>query len=55
VLVDPDLRFAEAELQPRLLFEDRDIWETVRKLKAQIGSIDPGDRKYAVASVSIDP
>jgi len=47
VLVDPDLRFAEAELQPRLLFEDRDIWETVRKLKAQIGSIDPGDRMYA--------
>ncbi len=49
VLVDPDLRFAEAELQPRLLFEDRDIWETVRKLKAQIGSIDPGDRMYADA------
>ena len=49
VLVDPDLRFAAAELQPRLLFEDRDIWETVRKLKAQIGSIDPGDRMYADA------
>src|ERR1700745_2439499 len=43
VLVDPDLRFAEAELQPRLLFEDRAIWETVLKLKAQIGSDDPAD------------
>lgn len=47
VLVDPDLRFAEAELQPRLLFEDRAIWETVLKLKAQIGSDDPTDRMYA--------
>jgi AraC family transcriptional regulator len=55
VPVDPDLGFADAELQPRLLFEDERLWETVRKLKAQIGSIDPGDRKYAVASVSIDP
>jgi hypothetical protein len=47
VLVDPDLRFAEVELQPRLLFEDRAIWETVLKLKAQIGSDDPTDRMYA--------
>jgi hypothetical protein len=37
VLVDPDLRFAEADLQPRLLFEDSGIWETVLKLKALIG------------------
>src|SRR5215467_2766812 len=48
-LVDPDLRFAEVELQPRLLFEDPAIWETVRKLKAQIGSTDPTDRMYADA------
>jgi len=47
VLVDPDLRFAEAELRPRLLFEDPAIWETVLKLKAQIGSTDPTDRMYA--------
>jgi AraC family transcriptional regulator len=49
VPVDPDLRFAEAELQPRLLFEDSGLWETVVKLKAQIGSADPGDRLYAEA------
>jgi len=48
-LVDPDLRFAEVELQPRLLFEDPAIWETVLKLKAQIGSTDPSDRMYADA------
>jgi len=47
VLVDPDFRFAETELRPRLLFEDRAIWQTVLKLKAQIGSTDPTDRMYA--------
>src|SRR5262249_49762896 len=49
VPVDPDFRFAEAELQPRLLFEDAGLWETVRKLKAQIGSADPAARLYAEA------
>jgi AraC family transcriptional regulator len=49
VLANPDLRFAEADLQPGLLFEDSALWETVRKLKAQIGSADPGDRMYADA------
>jgi AraC family transcriptional regulator len=49
VLVDPDLRFAEADLQPRLLFEDGGLWETVLKLKAQIGSADPSDRIYGDA------
>jgi AraC family transcriptional regulator len=49
VPVDPDLGFAEADLQPRLLFEDSGLWETVLKLKAQIGSADPGDRMYAEA------
>jgi AraC family transcriptional regulator len=49
VLVDPDLRFAEADLQPRLLFEDGGIWETVLKLKALIGSADPSDRMYGDA------
>lgn len=49
VLVDPELRFAEAELRPGLLFEDTGLWETVLKLKAQIGSADPGDRMYADA------
>jgi AraC family transcriptional regulator len=49
VPVDPDIRFAEAELQPRLLFEDAGLWETIRKLKAQIGSADPAARLYAEA------
>src|SRR5262244_4571875 len=49
VPVDPDFRFAEAELQPRLLFEDAGLWETVRKLKAQIGSGDPAARLHAEA------
>jgi AraC family transcriptional regulator len=49
VLVDPDLRFPEADLQPGLLFEDSAIWETVCKLKAQIGSVESVDRMYADA------
>ena len=49
VLVDPNLRFSEAELRPGLLFENNALWETVRKLKAQIGSVDSGDRMYADA------
>src|SRR6266480_3055540 len=40
---------AEADLQPRLLFEDGGLWETILKLKARIGSTDPGDRMYADA------
>jgi len=46
---DPDLRFAEAELEPRLLFEDAGLWDTVAKLKALIGSSDPSDSMYADA------
>ena len=49
VPVDPDLGFAEADLQPRLLFEDSSLWQTVLKLKAQIGSGDPSDHMYAEA------
>jgi AraC family transcriptional regulator len=49
VPVDPDLGFAEAELEPRMLFEHSEIWETVLKLKAQMGSANPSDRMYAEA------
>lgn len=49
VLVDPELRFAEADLQPRLLFEDGSLWQTAMKLKAQINSTDPSSRMYAEA------
>lgn len=49
VVVDPDLRFDEAELKPGLLFENEAIWQTVFKLKGQIGRVDPADRMYADA------
>jgi len=49
VAVDPELGFADTELEPRLLFEDSSLWGTVLKLKALIGSADPGDRMYAEA------
>jgi AraC family transcriptional regulator len=49
VPVDPDLGFAEADLEPRLLFEEDGLWQTVSKLKALIGSADPADRLYAEA------
>jgi AraC family transcriptional regulator len=40
---------AMTDLRPRLFFDDDGIWQTVRKLKAQIGSTDTGDRLYAEA------
>jgi AraC family transcriptional regulator len=49
VPADPDLGFAEADLRPRLLFEDSGIWQTILKLKAQISSANPSDRLYAEA------
>jgi len=47
--IDPDLRFAETELRPRLFFEDGGLWQTVLKLKALIGTVDASDRMYAEA------
>ena len=49
VVVDPDLRFDEADLKPGLLFENEALWQTVLKLKGQIGSGDSADRMYADA------
>lgn len=49
VPVDPGLGFAEADLEPRLLFEDESLWQTVSKLRALIGNVDPADRLYAEA------
>ena len=34
---------------PRLFFFDQAIWETALKLKAEVGSSDPGSRQYAEA------
>jgi len=36
VPVDPDLGFAEADLQPRLLFEDSSLWQTVLKQQRRV-------------------
>jgi AraC family transcriptional regulator len=48
-LVDPELRFAEIEFKPRLFFFDRDLWETVMKLKAQVENGGAGGRQYIEA------
>src|SRR5260221_6873531 len=44
--VDHELNFAETEFKPRLFFFDRDLWESVRKLKAQAERSDPDERQY---------
>jgi AraC family transcriptional regulator len=48
-LIDPELRFAETEFRPQLFFFDRDLWETVMKLKTQVESAGAGGRQYVEA------
>jgi AraC family transcriptional regulator len=38
-----------AAISPRLFFFDQAVWETALKLKAEVGSSDPGSRRYAEA------
>jgi AraC family transcriptional regulator len=47
--VDAGRGVAAPEVRPRLFFDDDGIWQTVLKLKAQIGTADAGDRLYAEA------
>jgi AraC family transcriptional regulator len=53
--IDPDTLMVDAgrhgttDLRPRLFFDDKSIWQTVLKLKAQIGSADAGGCLYAEA------
>jgi AraC family transcriptional regulator len=52
--IDPSLLMVDAgavagDLRPRLFFDDESIWQTVLKLKAQIGSPQARDRLYAEA------
>jgi AraC family transcriptional regulator len=54
--IDPDMLMPDAgrglaaiDVRPRLFFDDGCIWQTVRKLKAQIGSGEAADRLYAEA------
>jgi AraC family transcriptional regulator len=47
-LLDPELRFAETQFQPRLFFHDRDLWALAAKLKAQADQPEsPGGQQYA--------
>src|SRR5215813_2642664 len=48
-LLQNDLRFAEIQFRPRLLFFDRDLWDTATKLMAQVGSTDQRQTAYAEA------
>ena len=54
--IDPGLLMRDAgrgiaaiDVRPRLFFDDESIWQTVLKLKAQIGREEAGDRLYAEA------
>jgi AraC family transcriptional regulator len=49
VSVDPDCHFDEADLQARMLFEDSGLWQTIAKLRGQIGSDGPSGALYAEA------
>jgi AraC family transcriptional regulator len=48
-LIDPELRFSELELAPRLFFEDAALWATADKLTQEIERSDKADRYYAEA------
>lgn len=48
-LVSPELRFGEADFEPRLFFENAGLWDTARKLSALAESSDPADTPYAEA------
>src|SRR6266436_1035718 len=48
-LSDPESGNACRAIRPRLFFFDQAIWDTVLKLKAEVGNTDPGSRQYAEA------
>jgi AraC family transcriptional regulator len=48
-LLQTDLRFAEIQFRPRLLFFDDDLWDTAVKLRAQVRSSDQRQTAYAEA------
>jgi AraC family transcriptional regulator len=48
-LLDSVSGFAETEFKPRLFFFDREIWETIRKLKGQVENPHLARRAYAEA------
>lgn len=48
-LLDPDFRFSKINFEPRLFFDDSDLWETAMKLKAQAEVSGSGNLLYAEA------
>lgn len=49
LMVDAGRGAATTDIRPRLFFDDDSIWQTVLKLKSQIGSADASGRLYAEA------
>jgi AraC family transcriptional regulator len=45
--------FDAVDFEPRLLFTDADLWETTRKLSAQIEGGDPGGDLYGQALIAV--
>jgi AraC family transcriptional regulator len=48
-LFDPGSGITCSAISPRLFFFDQAIWDTARKLRAEVGSSDPSSRQYAEA------
>jgi len=48
-LFDPETGITCPAISPRLFFFDQAVWNTALKLKAEVGSCDPGSRQYAEA------
>jgi AraC family transcriptional regulator len=47
--LDPASGVTFPKISPRLFFFDQAVWDTALKLKAEVGSSDPGSRLYAQA------
>ena len=45
-LFNPDSEIVRPTMSPRLFFFDQAVWDTARKLKAEVGNSDPGSRQY---------
>src|SRR5713101_1604298 len=48
-LFGPESGITCPKISPRLFFFDQAVWDTALKLKAEVGSSDPGSRQYAEA------
>jgi AraC family transcriptional regulator len=47
--LDPELRFSEVAMRPRLFFFDQDLWETAQKLKSLTENFDAESPQYVQA------